>query len=120
LDSTDARAVAGALAACLLVAGVEFIVHRSLARVPENGLKFSVGVMLPAFGVFWTGEGFGANWPGADLAIVVFAAMSLIVSSTAVVLMRRPRIEVLPCSLWATCCADWSGCSSMMARWHLP
>src|ERR1700716_4720632 len=50
---------AGALAACLLVAGVGFIVHRPLARVPENTLKFAVGVMLSAFGVFWTGEGLG-------------------------------------------------------------
>src|ERR1700688_479062 len=46
-------ASAGAVAACLLVAGVGFVVHRPLARVPENTLKFAVGVMLSAFGVFW-------------------------------------------------------------------
>src|SRR5882724_7614630 len=54
----------GAAAACLAVAGIGLVVHRPLARVPENTLKFAVGVMLSAFGVFWTGEGFGVAWPG--------------------------------------------------------
>jgi Ca2+/H+ antiporter, TMEM165/GDT1 family len=89
-------ASAGALAACLLVACIGFIVHRPLARVPENTLKFAVGVMLSAFGVFWTGEGLDVDWPGADLSIVVFAALFLAVSSAAVVMVRRPRAEVLP------------------------
>jgi uncharacterized membrane protein len=88
-------ASAGALAACLLVAGIGFIVHRPLARVPENTLKFTVGIMLSAFGVFWTGEGLGVDWPGADLAIIAFAALFLAVSGAAVVLARRPKIEVL-------------------------
>jgi uncharacterized membrane protein len=85
----------GAVAACLLVAAVGLIVHRPLARVPENTLKFAVGIMLSAFGVFWTGEGLGVDWPGADLAIVGFAAMFLAVSGAAVVLARRPKAEVL-------------------------
>src|SRR5712691_5290318 len=63
----------GALAACALVAAVGFAVRRPLARVPENTLKFAVGVMLSAFGVFWTGEGLGVPWPGEDLAILGFA-----------------------------------------------
>src|SRR5258705_9798604 len=89
-------ASAGALAACLLVAGAGFAVHRPLARVPENTLKFAVGVMLSAFGVFWTGEGIGVAWPGADLAIVAFAALFLAVGGAAVALGRRSRAEVLP------------------------
>jgi uncharacterized membrane protein len=89
-------ASAGALAACLLVAGVGFVVRRPLARVPENTLKFAVGVMLAAFGVFWTGEGLGVPWPGADLAIVAFAALFLAVGLAAVPLARRPSAEVLP------------------------
>jgi uncharacterized membrane protein len=89
-------ASAGALAACLLVAGAGFAVHRPLARVPENTLKFAVGVMLSAFGVFWTGEGLGVAWPGADLAIVAFAALFLAVGGAAVALARRSRAEVLP------------------------
>src|SRR5580658_4788374 len=56
----------GALAACLMVGIAGFIVHRPLARVPENTLKFAVGIMLSAFGIFWTGEGVGISWPAAD------------------------------------------------------
>jgi Ca2+/H+ antiporter, TMEM165/GDT1 family len=85
----------GAVAACLLVAAVGLIVHRPLARVPANTLKFAVGIMLSAFGVFWTGEGLGVDWPGADLAIVGFAAMFLAVSGAAVVLAGRPKAEAL-------------------------
>jgi uncharacterized membrane protein len=89
-------AAAGALAACLLVAGAGLVVHRPLARVPENTLKFAVGVMLSAFGMFWTGEGLGVAWPGADLAIIAFAALFLAVGLAAVALVRRSRAEVLP------------------------
>jgi uncharacterized membrane protein len=89
-------ASAGALAACLLVAGIGFAVHRPLARVPENTLKFAVGVMLSSFGVFWTGEGLGVPWPGADLAIVAFAALFLMAGLGAVTLARRASVEVVP------------------------
>src|SRR5207302_3859790 len=85
----------GALAACALVAAAGFVVRRPLARVPENTLKFAVGVMLSAFGVFWTGEGLGVPWPGGDFAIVGFAAMFLAVSSAAIVLARRPKTRAL-------------------------
>src|SRR5437660_3234037 len=74
----------GALAACALVAAVGLALRRPLARVPENTLKFTVGVMLSAFGVFWTGEGLGVPWPGEDLAILGFAALFLIVAVAAV------------------------------------
>jgi uncharacterized membrane protein len=87
---------AGALLACLLVASIGLVVHRPLARVPENTLKFAVGVMLSAFGLFWTGEGLGIAWPGADLAIVAFAALYLAVGLAAVSLLRRPSAEALP------------------------
>lgn len=88
-------ASAGAIAACLLVIGAGFVVHRPLARLPENTLKFAVGVMLSAFGIFWTGEGLGIAWPGADLAIVVFAALFLIVAVVAVAFVRRSAAEAL-------------------------
>jgi uncharacterized membrane protein len=88
-------ASAGALAACLLVAGIGFVIHRPLARVPENTLKFAVGVMLSAFGVFWTGEGLGVAWPGADLAIVAFAALFLATGLAGASLARQPRREAL-------------------------
>jgi uncharacterized membrane protein len=89
-------ASAGALAACLMVACAGFAVHRPLARVPENTLKFAVGVMLSAFGIFWTGEGLGIAWPGEDLAIVAFAVLFLAVGLAAVALGRRPTGEAFP------------------------
>jgi uncharacterized membrane protein len=82
---------AGALAACLLVAGIGAIVRRPLARIPENVLKFVVGVMLSAFGIFWVGEGLGVDWPGDDLAIVAFAVLILAVALGAAGLARRWR-----------------------------
>ena len=78
----------GALAACLLVVALGFILHRPLTRVPENSLKFAVGAMLSAFGVFWIGEGLNVPWPGEDIAIPVFAASFLLVALSAVVLTR--------------------------------
>lgn len=79
----------GALAACALVLIVGLILQRPLARVPENSLKFGVGVMLSAFGVFWTGEGLGIAWPGQDLALVAFAALFLLVGLLAVPSVAR-------------------------------
>jgi uncharacterized membrane protein len=84
----------GALAACVLVLAVGAIVHRPLSRVPENTLKFGVGVMLSAFGVFWTGEGLGVAWPGHDLALFVFAALFLGAGLVASALARRPVMEI--------------------------
>ena len=69
----------GALAACVVVMIIGLIIHKPLSRVPENTLKFAVGVMLSAFGVFWTGEGLGIDWPGRDLILIAFAALFLIV-----------------------------------------
>jgi uncharacterized membrane protein len=70
-------------------------VHRPLARVPENTLKFAVGVLLSAFGVFWTGEGLGVAWPGADLAIVGFTVLFLTAALASVAFLRRPRTKAL-------------------------
>lgn len=83
----------GALAACILVLAIGFILHKPLARVPENTLKFGVGVMLSAFGVFWTGEGLGIDWPGHDLAILAFAAVFLAIGLCLAALVRRPHRE---------------------------
>ena len=84
----------GALAACVLVLAAGAIVHRPLSRVPENTLKFGVGVMLSAFGVFWTGEGLGVAWPGHDLALLVFAALFLGAGLVASALARKPAMEM--------------------------
>jgi len=71
-------AALGALAAALLVTIAAVAVHRPLSRVPENTLKFSVGVVLSAFGIFWTGEGLGIEWPGHDLALIGIMAVLLV------------------------------------------
>ncbi len=60
----------GALAALLLVALLGLLLLRPLARVPENTLKFGVGVLLTSFGSFWVGEGIGVAWPRADWSIL--------------------------------------------------
>ncbi|HEY5413066.1 MAG TPA: hypothetical protein VIJ94_20315, partial [Caulobacteraceae bacterium] len=59
-----------AFAALLVVVLLGVAVHRPLAKVPENTLKFAVGVLLSAFGAFWIGEGLGAPWPGQDWSIL--------------------------------------------------
>jgi len=62
--------------------------------VPENALKFTVGVMLSAFGLFWTGEGLGVSWPGADLVILAFAVLLVLVAALAVPILRRtPQVS---------------------------
>jgi uncharacterized membrane protein len=65
---------AAAAAAVVLVVAVGVAVHGPLERVPENTLKFVVGVLLTSFGIFWGGEGAGVEWPGSELAILALAA----------------------------------------------
>jgi uncharacterized membrane protein len=83
----------GALLACALVLLIGTVVRRPLSRVPENTLKFGVGVMLSAFGVFWIGEGFGLDWPGHDLALVVFAGIFLCTGLAGTALIRGAAVE---------------------------
>jgi uncharacterized membrane protein len=89
-------ATLGALAACLLIIAIGWAVRRPLARLPENTLKFAVGILLSAFGVFWTGEGLGVPWPGADLAILGIAALFLLVALATIEFVRRPGAGVQP------------------------
>lgn len=86
-------AAIGALAACLAVLLVGIAVHKPLSRVPENTLKFAVGVMLSSFGVFWTGEGLGIRWPGADLSLLALVAIFLAVSIGTASLLKANRTE---------------------------
>jgi uncharacterized membrane protein len=79
----------GALAALVIVAIAGVAVHRPLAQVPENQLKFAVGIMLTSFGVFWAGEGVGVDWPGTDFAILGLLVLFSLASWIAVVLMKR-------------------------------
>ena len=94
--STQSRvglAAAAAGAAFLLVAGVGAIIRAPLARVPENAIKFGVGLLLTTFGVFWAGEGIGVDWPGGDAAILAVLGFLAAVSFVLVWLLRRARVS---------------------------
>ncbi len=83
----------GAALACALVLAAGAILHRPLSRVPENSLKFVVGVMLTSFGVFWIGEALDAHWPGADFALVYIAAIFLVSGLMMAYYLRRMAHE---------------------------
>ncbi|SEL38710.1 COG4280 domain-containing protein [Streptacidiphilus jiangxiensis] len=82
-------AALAAAVAVALVAGAGFAVRGPLARVPENTMKFVVGTMLTAFGVFWSTEGAGAHWPGSDAALLVLVPGIALVALGYVRLLRR-------------------------------
>jgi uncharacterized membrane protein len=73
-------AAASALAAVLLVTALGIAVRHPLSRAPENAMKFSVGVMLTSFGIFWGAEGAGASWPGGDAALLAIVPAVLVFS----------------------------------------
>jgi uncharacterized membrane protein len=85
-------AAAGAAAAVILVTSVGIAVRAPLARVPENTLKFAVGLMLTSFGIFWSAEGAGAHWPGDDASLVGVLAFVCLVSALFIRLLRAPRV----------------------------
>ncbi len=84
----------GAGAALLLVVALGVALHRPLARIPENTLKFLVGVLLSAFGAFWVGEGAGLAWPGDDWSILGLIAAFLALALTMVALCRSRSINL--------------------------
>jgi uncharacterized membrane protein len=87
-------AAVGAAAALVLVAGAGIAARAPLARVPENTMKFAVGIMLTTFGVFWSAEGAGAHWPGGDAAILGVLAGVILWSVFLVALLRRRHAEL--------------------------
>ncbi|MGZ4379888.1 MAG: COG4280 domain-containing protein [Gaiellaceae bacterium] len=94
-------AAAAAVAAVLVVAIVGVLVRAPLERVPENTIKYAVGLLLTTFGVFWGGEGAGVSWPGSDLAILGILAFLAVVSFVLVRQLRRERISALPAEVGA-------------------
>lgn len=82
----------GAALAGVLVIALGVALQKPLARIPENTLKFSVGVLISAFGIFWVGEGLGLIWPGEDLAILALAA-ALLIAALASVKLARNRLQ---------------------------
>jgi uncharacterized membrane protein len=79
----------GAALAGIIVVALGLALHRPLAQVPENTLKFTVGVILSAFGVFWVAKGLGYEWPGDDLSVIGLVLILLAVSVAAVPTLRR-------------------------------
>ena len=82
-------AALAAIAAVVVVAAAGFVVRAPLARVPENTMKFVVGVMLTSFGTFWGAEGAGARWPGSDTALLVITPTVAAFAFGLVLVLRR-------------------------------
>src|SRR5580700_8371707 len=83
-------AVIGALVALLVVAGAGVAFRRPLTRVPENAMKYVVGIMLTSFGTFFSGEGIGVHWWGNDLSLLILVAAYGLASLAFVWFLRRP------------------------------
>jgi uncharacterized membrane protein len=87
-------AAAAGLAVILVVAG-GVAARAPLARVPENTMKFAVGVMLSSFGMFWGAEGAGAHWPGGDAALLVLVPCVLLAALAMLWAVRRVTQQAL-------------------------
>lgn len=82
----------GAALAVIVVSLAGLAVHRPLTRVPENTIKFTVGLMLVAFGTFWGGEGIGIEWTLDDWMLPLLAVLYALVAWALVSLLRRDRM----------------------------
>jgi len=87
-------AAIAAFAAIVIVVAAGAAARAPLSRVPENTLKYAVGVMLTSFGMFWGAEGAGASWPGDDAAILALIAFTLLASMGLVVVLRRRHAQL--------------------------
>jgi uncharacterized membrane protein len=88
-DHNVGLATVAAACAVAVIAALGFAVKAPLARVPENTMKFVVGIMLTSFGVFWGAEGAGAHWPGSDAALLVIIPAIALYAIGLVALLRR-------------------------------
>jgi uncharacterized membrane protein len=86
-------AAIGAVIAGILVISLGALVRAPLRQVPENTLKFIVGIMLTSFGTFWAGEGFGVTWPLSDAFILVLVALYLIASFVLVTWLKQQKLH---------------------------
>jgi uncharacterized membrane protein len=92
-------AAVAAVIALLVVTIAAVAVRAPLSRVPENTMKFAVGVMLTSFGVFWGAEGAGAQWPGEDAALLVLAPVMTGFALALVAVLRRIAAQPIARSL---------------------
>ena len=89
-------AVLGAAAAVVIVVAAGLLVRGPLERVPENSLKFAVGLLLTSFGTFWAAEGAGVDWPGDELSLLAVIAFVGALSFGLVRSLRRQRLSASP------------------------
>jgi uncharacterized membrane protein len=82
----------GAVLALVVVCCMGAVVRHPLSKVPENTLKYTVGAMLVSFGIFWSAEGFGFDWPGDAASLIPLVAATAVASAIAVALLRRSVI----------------------------
>jgi uncharacterized membrane protein len=94
-------AAAGAAAALVLVVVAGVLARGPLERVPENTIKFAVGLLLTSFGCFWGAEGAGVHWPGAELSLLGVIAFIAATSFVLVRLLRRQRVALVPAEVKA-------------------
>ncbi len=83
----------GAIAAFCLVVGLGVALHRPLANIPENALKFVVGILLTAFGSFWVGEGMQLQWPAGDWSLLMLVAAYFLTSMVLVSVCRATLLH---------------------------
>ena len=81
-------AVVGTIAAGVIVVALGAMLRKPLTMVPENWMKFGVGAILSAFGVFWFAEGLGAAWPGDALSVIAILAVFLAAAWLSVRMLR--------------------------------
>ncbi len=86
-------AASGAALAGILIIVLGALIRAPLKQIPENTLKFIVGIMLTTFGTFWAGEGFGVAWPFADLFLLVLVALYLLASFVLVTWLKQVRLQ---------------------------
>lgn len=87
--------IAGATVGLILVVTAGVLVHRPLSRVPENTIKYAVGLLLAAFGTFWVGEGVGVEWTLHDPTIIVLVGVYAAAAAT-LVWYLRPKPGLAP------------------------
>jgi uncharacterized membrane protein len=90
-------AVWAAITSVILVTIAGFVIHKPLSKVPENSMKFTVGILLTSFGIFWGAEGAGANWPHHDLSLLVIipAVVALCFVLVEILKMRNEKGRII-------------------------
>jgi uncharacterized membrane protein len=88
--------IAGAAAGLMVIVATGLLVHQPLSRVPENTIKFAVGLLLAAFGTFWAGEGVGLDWTLSDVTIPLLAVVYGLAAFALTIWLRpRPAVAAL-------------------------